>query len=145
MNQHFFRAGTYACALLATTALATPSLAQSGQSSEPYRRTIDANGVNLIDGSFPFIFNEGTIGSGLGAVSVRRHGNGAYGASNWQNYYVSESVSGSTTTVSVVLGDFSENFTSTSGGAFVPASGDGSTLTGSHGDYSFTAAAGTTV
>jgi len=86
------------------------------------RRAIDGNGVNLVDGSFPFIFSEGTIGSGLGAVSVERHGNGAYGASNWQNYYIYQTVSGSTTTASVVLGDFSENFTSTSGGAFVAAS-----------------------
>jgi RHS repeat-associated protein len=145
MNQLYARAGAYACALLATTALASPVLAQSGQTSEPYRRAIDANGVNLIDGSFPFIFSEGSIGSGLGSVSVERHGNGAYGASNWQNYYIYQTVSGSTTTVSVVLGDFSENFTSTSGGAFTAASGDGSTLTGSHGDYSFTAGDGTTV
>jgi RHS repeat-associated protein len=142
MNQLYARAGAYACALLATTALASPVLAQSGQTSEPYRRAIDANGVNLIDGSFPFIFSEGSIGSGLGSVSVERHGNGAYGASNWQNYYIYQTVSGSTTTASVVLGDFSENFTSTSGGAFVAASGDGSTLSSG---YTFTAGDGTTV
>ncbi|MEA3034086.1 MAG: hypothetical protein QOH86_2102, partial [Sphingomonadales bacterium] len=145
MNRRFARAGAYACALLAGTALAAPAAAQSGQTAEPYRRAIDSNGVNLVDGSFPFAFSEGTIGSGLGAVSVERHGNGAYGASNWQNYYLTQSVSGSTTTVSVVLGDFSENFTSTSGGAFTAASGDGSILTGSHGDYSFKSSDGTTV
>ncbi|MEA3000900.1 MAG: hypothetical protein QOK17_2733 [Sphingomonadales bacterium] len=145
MNRRFARAGAYACALLATTALAAPAAAQSGQTAEPYRRAIDGNGVNLIDGSFPFTFSEGRIGSGLGAVSVERHGNGAYGASNWQNYFLTQTVSGSTTTVSVVLGDFSETFASTSGGAFTPASGDGSILTGSHGDYSFTASGGTIV
>ncbi|MEA3063413.1 MAG: hypothetical protein QOJ94_3194 [Sphingomonadales bacterium] len=145
MNRRFARAGAYGCALLAGTALAAPAAAQSGQTAEPYRRAVDANGVNLVDGSFPFAFSEGTIGSGLGAVSVERHGNGAYGASNWQNYFLTQTVSGSTTTVSVVLGDFSESFTSTSGGAFTAASGDGSTLTGSHGDYSFKSSDGTTV
>ncbi|MEA3038616.1 MAG: hypothetical protein QOE79_1129 [Sphingomonadales bacterium] len=142
MNHRFARAGAYACALLATSALAARALAQSGQSAEPYRRAVDANGVNLIDGSFPFVFSEGSIGSGLGAVSVERHGNGAYGASNWQNYYFYQTVSGGTTNVSVVLGDFSETFTSTGGSAFVPASGDGSTLTSG---YTFTASDGTTV
>ncbi|MEA3063121.1 MAG: hypothetical protein QOJ94_2902, partial [Sphingomonadales bacterium] len=142
MNRACFRAAAFGCALLSTTALTTPADAQSGQTAEPYRRAIDANGVNLVDGSFPFLFNEGAIGSGLGAVSVERHGNGAYGASNWQNYYIYQTVSGSTTTASVVLGDFSENFTSTSGGAFVAASGDGSTLSSG---YTFTASDGTTV
>jgi RHS repeat-associated protein len=146
MTRTKYRAGVFACALLAGTALCTPAFAQSGQSAEPAHRAIDGNGVNLIDGSFPFVFTEGTIGSGNGALSIERHGSGAYNASNWQNVYAYQTISGSVTYVSVVLGDSSESFTSTSGGAFVSARGDGAKLTGgNHSDFTYTGRDGTVV
>jgi len=146
MTRTSLRTGAFACALLAGTALCTPASAQSGQSAEPAHRAIDGNGVNLIDGSFPFVFNEGTIGSGEGALSIERHGSGAYNASNWQNVYAYQTISGSVTTVLVVLGDASESFTSTSGGTFVSALGDGAKLTGgNHSDFTYTGRDGTVV
>ncbi|HEY0314339.1 MAG TPA: RHS repeat-associated core domain-containing protein [Allosphingosinicella sp.] len=146
MTRTRFRAGVFACALLAGTALCTPAFAQSGQSAEPAHRAIDANGVNLVDGSFPLVFNEGTIGSGAGALSIERHGSGAYNASNWQNIYAYQTISGSVTTVAVTLGAASETFTSTSGGAFVSARGDGAKLTGgNHSDFTYTGRDGTVV
>lgn len=140
MTTTLLRAGALSCALLASTALTAPALAQTG---EPAHRAIDANGVDLISGTFPFSFAEGTIGSGDEALSLQRHGTTPGGTGNWQNMYAYQSISGSVTTVSIVLGDRGENFTSTNGGAFVPVQGNGATLTGgNHGDFTYTAADG---
>src|SRR4051794_31788021 len=64
MNPNPLRAGALSCALLATTCLAAPAMAQTNQSAEPAFRAVDDNGVDLIDGSYPLTLTEGTIGSG---------------------------------------------------------------------------------
>jgi RHS repeat-associated protein len=138
-----FRTGALACALLTTTCLTAPALAQT---SEPAHRAIDANGVDLISGTYPFNLAEGTIGAGEGALAVTRTGATAGGVGNWQNMYAYQTISGSVTTVSIVMSDRSENFTSTSGAAFVAAQGNGATLTGGGGsDFVYTDRSGTTI
>jgi len=63
--------GALACALLATTALASPALAQSATNPSVYKN-VDENGVDMTDGSFNFAFVEGSIGSGRGAIALVR-------------------------------------------------------------------------
>jgi len=70
MNRTSVRASALACALLATSAITAPALAQSG--SLPIARAVDANGVDLVNGGFVFSLTEGRIGSGPGAVSLER-------------------------------------------------------------------------
>src|SRR5436190_2622359 len=115
--------------LLGTTGLTAPALAQTG---EPAHRALDANGVDLISGTYPFVLTEGTIGSGPGAITIERHGTDPGGVGNWQNMWAHQSISGGTTTVVVVLGDRSETFTST-GSGFTPAQANGATLSGGGG------------
>ncbi|HMG47933.1 MAG TPA: hypothetical protein VK614_10790, partial [Allosphingosinicella sp.] len=140
MTAPLLRAGALSCALLATSCLTAPAIAQT---SEPARRAIDANGVDLISGTYPSFLSEGTIGSGEGAITIARHGTSAGGIGNWQNMHASQSVSGSTISVLLVFGDRSEEFTSTGGGAFVPRQANGATLTGgNHSDFTYTGADG---
>lgn len=139
MNVTLLRAGALSCALLATTCLTAPAFAQA----EPAHRAIDANGVDLISGTYPFALAEGTIGSGQGTISVERHGTDPGGIGNWQSMYAYQELSGSTVTVTLILGDRSERFVSTGGGAFVSSQGNGATLTGgNHTDFTYTAATG---
>jgi len=117
-----------------------PAIAQT---NEPAHRAVDANGVDLLSGTYPFFLTEGTIGSGDGTIAVERHGTSAGGVGNWQNTHAYQLVSGSTISVFVVFGDRSEEFTSTSGGAFVPRQANGATLTGgNHSDFTYTSADG---
>jgi RHS repeat-associated protein len=135
-------AGLLGCALLASTALTAPALAQT---SEPAHRVIDANGVDLISGTYPFALAEGTIGSGQGTITVERHGTDPGGVGNWQNMYAYQSASGGTTTVVVMLGDRSERFTGT-GSGFTAAQANGARLTGgNHSDFTYTAADATVI
>jgi predicted carbohydrate-binding protein with CBM5 and CBM33 domain len=57
-----------ACALLATTALGTPALAQS-VSSPTFRQT-DENSVDLVRGDVVTSLTEGSIGSGETALTL---------------------------------------------------------------------------
>ncbi len=66
MNTSVKRAAL-SCALLASTALASPALAQSA--SPPFLQT-DENGVDVTTGKFVYALPEGSIGSGDGAVSL---------------------------------------------------------------------------
>ncbi|TMJ18608.1 MAG: RHS repeat-associated core domain-containing protein [Alphaproteobacteria bacterium] len=133
------RGGALSCVLLATTCLTAPAFAQS----EPAHRAIDANGVDLISGTYPFQLNEGTIGSGPGTMTVERHGTDPGGIGNWQSMYLYQS--GSAGTVVVILGDHSETFTST-GSGYTSAQGNGARLTSaSQGDYTYTRADGATI
>jgi RHS repeat-associated protein len=137
------RTGAFGCLLLASTALTTPAF---GQASTPAHRAVDANGVDLISGTFPFNFAEGSIGSGEGMLSLERSGTGPDGIANWQATYAYQTISGSVRTVVITLGDRSERFTSTSGGAFVAAQGNGATLTGgNHADFVYTDANGAAI
>jgi RHS repeat-associated protein len=132
-------AGALSCALLATTCLTAPAFAQA----EPAHRAIDANGVDLITGTYPLPLAEGTIGSGEGALTVTRHGTDPGGIGNWQNMFAYQEIAGATKTVTLIFGDRSENFTSTSGGAFVSRQGNGATLTvAGQGDFTHISADG---
>jgi RHS repeat-associated protein len=138
-----FRTSLGISLLLANTALTTPGFAQT---NTPPHRALDANGVDLISGTFPFNLAEGSIGSGEGMLSLERSGTSPDGVANWQATYAYQTVSGSVRTVVVTLGDRSERFTSTSGGAWVAAQGNGATLTGgNHDDFVHTASDGTTI
>jgi len=137
-----FRAGALGAALLAAIGLAAPALAQS---SEPAHRVVDANGVDLISGTYPFALAEGTIGSGQGTITVERHGTDPGGIGNWQNMYAYQSASGGTTTVAVMLGDRSERFTYT-GSGYTAAQGNGARLTGGGtSGFTYTGADGTVI
>jgi RHS repeat-associated protein len=128
-------------ALLAGSALTAPAVAQTGQ---PPHRAIDANGVDLISGTYPLQLTEGTIGTGLGAITLERQGTGG-GIGNWQNMYVQRAVSGSTTTAVVVLGDHSETFTY-NGTSYTPNQANGARLTGGdHADFAYVGSDGTVI
>ena len=127
--------------MLANGLFATPGFAQT---TTPAHRAIDANGVDLISGTFPFNFAEGSIGSGEGMLTLERSGTSPDGVANWQATWAYQTISGSVKTVSISLGTRSENFTSTSGGPWVSVQGNGATLTGS-GDWVYTGPDGSTI
>ena len=60
MTTNLLRAGALSCALLASTALTAPALAQTAQQF----RQPDANGVDVTHGDYLMNFVEGSIGSG---------------------------------------------------------------------------------
>ena len=96
MRKTLLRAGVMPCALLATTCLTSPALAQS---AGPLHRNIDANGVDLTNGGFFLDFVEGSIGSGRSELPLfRRNGN------QWDNIFLERPINGSTTTIKVSLG-----------------------------------------
>lgn len=142
MNRILRRASAISCALLASTCLTAQAMAQT---AEPAHREIDPNGVDLITGTYPLPIAEGSIGSGEATIALERHGTNPDGVGNWQNMYLTQSISGSVTTVDVALGDHSERFTSTSGAAFVAAQGNGATLTGGAGGYTYSDGHGTSI
>jgi hypothetical protein len=102
------RSSTFLAALFATSALASPAVAQS--TTQPAFRQPDANGVDLTRGDFVLNFIEASIGSGDAALTLARLQVGSQ-ASQWDGLGFYKSVSGSTVTVTVGLGGTSETFT----------------------------------
>jgi RHS repeat-associated protein len=139
--------GRLAAALLAAACLAAPAIAQTGQTTPPEARNVDANGVDLISGDYVFSFTEAAIGAGEGALTLTRTGTNGPGANSWQNIWLEQSVAGTVVTASVVLGDHTETFTRSGTSAFDPALGNGATLTsgGPGTDYVYRGADGTTI
>ena len=138
-----FRARTLACALLATTALASPALAQS--SGQPAYRNFDTNGVDLVRGDFVLSFLEGSIGSDDAALPlIRRTGSAAGGPSQWDGITFQMTTSGGTQTVTVTLGNESETFTG-SNGSYSSSLVLGSTLTGGGSRFTYTMRDGTRI
>jgi RHS repeat-associated protein len=129
------------CALLATTALSSPAFAQN---APPAYNNIDANGVDLTTGQFRFSLTEGSIGSGEGALSLTRSWAGNGWLDTYQSIYLDEAVSGSTTTITLILGNSSVHFTS-SGSGFTSVEGNGGTLSGSGSAYTYTDDGGTVI
>lgn len=88
MNKTLLRAGALSCALLASTALTSTALAQTGA---PYRN-LDANGVDLSRGDYLMQLNEGSIGSGRGRLSlVREQGYiSGYNGHAWDSIHIYE-------------------------------------------------------
>ena len=62
-------------ALLATSALMAPSMARAAATPARFQ-TFDENGVDLVTGNYVAPFEEGSIGSGKGAVSIVRNSGG---------------------------------------------------------------------
>ncbi|WP_300289328.1 RHS repeat-associated core domain-containing protein [Brevundimonas sp.] len=125
-----------AATMLAVTA--APATAQVQAAPPPAHYTLDARGVDLINGTFNYSATEVVIGNpGQGGLTYSR----SWGGGGWRSnlmgtvYYV-----GSTYTVS--FGGFSDVFT-LAGSVYVPASDRGQTLTKSGSTFTYTAADGT--
>lgn len=137
--------GALACALLATTSLAAPALAQTNSPPPSAYQNIDDNGVDLTDGSFNFTLVEGTIGAGRGTLALIRYGAGGSSLDNWSGIGLMESTTGGVTTMIVTLANRSESFAPDGAGGFVAKQANGSTLTGGWDSYTWRDADGTQI
>ena len=118
-------------------AAALPTMAQQ-QPTPPEHYTLDARGVDLVEGTFNYATTDVTIGNpGAGGLSFGRI---------WTNGGWRDSLSGTIRVVGstyvVSLGGESEAFT-LSGGVYTPVSNTGATLTQSGGLFTFTLSGGT--
>jgi len=125
-------------ALLTTTALTAPALAQEASiAAFPIRQFQDENGVDLLSGAFTVMSPSLKIGGkDMGLTYVREIRANQFRDTMMWNI----NVSGSSYTVGI--GTHSERFT-LSGSTFTPVENNGSTLTRSGIDYTYTAADGT--
>jgi YD repeat-containing protein len=134
------RAVSLGVLLCASTALATVANAQSYSSvpAPPIHRMIDANGVDLVNGTLNISGGSVSVGPAAGGLTFQYL---AYGSAA-RSVFGGISCSGSTCAVSI--GASTENFT-LSGNTWVPAEGQSSTLTGGVGTgaFTYTAADGT--
>lgn len=132
-----------ACALLATTCLSAPALAQSA-ATPPAFVAIDENGVDLVTGQFTFEMTEGSIGAGVGALEMKR----IFGASGWRDNVSGDLrliPDGGSQAVVITFGDISEKFTPT-GSGWTPVKANGATLLDAgDGNYVYTGADGTRI
>ncbi|MEA3034703.1 MAG: hypothetical protein QOH04_462 [Sphingomonadales bacterium] len=143
MNRACFRAAAFGCALLSTSAL-TPAAAQTGAAPPPRYAGGDGNGVDPVTGLVGWSMTEGSIGAGEGALALQRIWAESDGwTDNWSGRAY-QRTSGGTTEVVVEFGGHSDRF-SVSGGTYTSKKADGSTLTGSAGNYVYTAGDGTVV
>lgn len=135
MTNHLLRAGALPCALLATTCLTAPAMAQLIAQPAPYLN-VDENGVDLTNGSFNFSLTEGSIGNGEATLALQRQYNVA-----GMTYNRTGVLNRTGSTIILTFGQRSERFTLQSG-AWVSAQGNGATLTmtsyGGYGPFSFT-------
>ncbi len=138
MNTPLKRAAL-SCALLASTALVSPALAQS---TPPKFLETDANGVDLATGKFHFSLPEGSIGSSEGAIALSRirAGDGLL-RDNWTGA-VYPIVQNGVTVYVVDLGETSDTFTF-DGTSFTPTKANGGKLELLNGSYRYTARDGT--
>ena len=126
------------CALLATTALATPALAQTNP--QPAYRNLDSNGVDLTHGDFVLSFLEGSIGSGEGELALirQRLGNDP---SSWDGIRLDETISYSGDHFLIVnFGPRWEQFVNG-----VPKQANGAAMSSSGANYIYRAADGTAI
>lgn len=132
-----------ACALLATTCLSAPALAQNAPTPPAFVAT-DENGVDLVTGQFTFEMTEGSIGAGVGALEMKR----IFGASGWRDNVSGDLrliPDGGSQAVVITFGDISEKFTPT-GSGWTPAKANGATLVDAgDGNYVYTGADGTRI
>ncbi|MEA3044958.1 MAG: hypothetical protein QOH47_2796 [Sphingomonadales bacterium] len=136
------RQGLFHSALMASTFLATPALAQSAP--PPRFEQLDANGVDLVSGRFVLAMTEGSIGTGDGAVSLHRGESNDFGRTDqWSGVLYRRTVSG-TTLIYVQLGTTTDTFT-ISGSTYTSTKANGATLVDAGGGYTYTAADGTAV
>lgn len=128
-------------ALLATSALASPAMAQIDPTIPvaPTRPAVDENGVDLIKGTYSLAQPEISIGeAGKGGLSYAH----LWSADGWRDNVTATIVSDGNTYF-VSIGDVSDKFT-WNGSAFVGTEGNGTSLTGTPDDSTYTARDGTT-
>jgi len=113
------------CALLATTFLTAPALAQT---APPRFENADGNGVDVVTGRFVFSVTEGVIGSGDGAVSIRRGQISDYGQTDQWSGRLYRRTSGGSALMYVEFGNIVDTFT-ISGSTFTSTKANGATLT----------------
>lgn len=132
-------------ALLASAAVIVPQVANAA-TPPPQFTAIDQNGVDVTT-ALPFVsFEEGGIGTGEGALRMRRTwAAGAGWTDNWTGGLFTVT-SGGTTKFYAQLGGVSDVFTPTTGGNFTSDQRMGAKLTTlANGNYLYTARDGTTV
>jgi RHS repeat-associated protein len=130
--------------LIVSAIAASPAMAQVGTDlPPPIHSFIDANGINLINGSLNFSSQQVSVGQPGSGGMARIYPGGLGSGALWSrdNYAGTINSSGSTYTVSI--GSLSINFT-LSGSTFTSQQGDGSTLTLSGTNYTLTLRDGTT-
>jgi RHS repeat-associated protein len=147
MTHTLLRAGALSCALLASTCLTAPAAAQSAPAFTEYR-SVDGNGVDLVNGGHLFSFEEGSIGSGPGKLSLVRR-NAQYGGSQWDGVRLVRTSNGTNAPVEIRLpGGVSETFAfgtnSPNGTTIVRANGSRLTKNQRH-SYTYVSAGGTAV
>jgi len=131
-----------ACALLATTSLCLPSIAQAATPAPKFVDTIDDHGVDLVSG-LPFVsMTEGGIGSGKGRVEVQRiWAEGAGFVDNWSGGLFQQYVNNAWH-ATIELQGISETFTQ-SGTTWVNDKANGGALVETGGYFYYTARDGT--
>lgn len=136
--------GAIACALLTTTCLSFPIPAKA-ETPAPRFLAVDANGVDLTSGLVQLEVDEGGIGSGDGAVRMKRiWAQGAGWLDNWSGglYQVT---SGGVTKTYVQIAGISDTF-SGSGSTWTADKADGATLVlDAQGYYEYVARDGTRI
>ena len=142
MTNTLLRAGGLACALIASTALTPPA---SAQTALPRFNQVDANGVDLFSTDFFFSMTEGSIGSGVGALTLERNwaGGAAGWTDNWSGVLYPKTI-GSTNQIVVEFGTYADTFT-VSGSTYTSTKADGATLTALSNGYRYTTADGTQI
>jgi YD repeat-containing protein len=105
---------------------------------------VDANGVDLVDGTFNFSLTEATIGAGESTLAIAR----SYGRTGWADGLPGRfhrSLYPTNNRISVVFGSRVEHFDLDSNGNWIPQKRDGATMTGNANFYTYTSADGTVV
>jgi RHS repeat-associated protein len=136
MKTSSFRTRSLACALLATSALASPGYAQSAPEMPPLYPSVDQNGVDVVTGKLSLALASASIGPG-GPGSLSYNWATSAGASAITEGHVHGS--GSEYTVSI--GSSAEKFTLSGGlgsGTFTHGQGRPSTLAFDSGTQRFT-------
>lgn len=130
-----FRASALACALLSSTCLVRPAVAQTvvGMSSAPIHQSIDANGVDLATGTYQIVRSDVSIGPA-------GHQGLAYGVIGSRNN-LEASLSGDADHPTVSIGGSAESFSKASG-VYVSDQGSGATLVYAGGQWTYTSPAG---
>lgn len=140
----FRRSASALAAILASTALASPALAQVGSVPPPKFTNVDANGVDLTTGLVSFGLSEGSIGSGPGSIELQRiWAQDAGWVDNWTGGLYTATVDGQTLTI-VQLGGISDTFTE-SGGVYTSQTPSGATLVAAGGTFTYKSADGTRI
>lgn len=135
-----------AAAILATTALCSPSIAVAATPA-PVFKAVDDHGVDLVT-ALPFIaIEEGGIGSGPGRISLQRiYAEGAGLVDNWTGGMF-KVTAGSTVLFYVQVAGLSDTFTYAAGnGPYTNTKANGATLSReANGKYLYTSSQGTQI